>query len=144
MMKIAVLIPCFNEELTIGKVVRDFRAALPEAAIHVFDNNSTDRTNQEALDAGAVVHFVVRRGKGNVVRAMFREIDADVAVMVRRCRHVPSRWRPYADCAGPVRTGKAMVVGTRLVTHEPEASGRCMSSATSLCCGRATWLSGRT
>ncbi len=118
MMKIAVLIPCFNEELTIGKVVRDFRAALPEAAIHVFDNNSTDRTNQEALDAGAVVHFVVRRGKGNVVRAMFREIDADVAVMVDGDDTYPADG--VRTLIAPVLFKRAaMVVGTRLVTHQP-------------------------
>jgi glycosyltransferase involved in cell wall biosynthesis len=76
---IAVLIPCLNEQLTIGKVVGDFRVALSPAAIHVLDNRSTDRTGERAGKAGAVVHAVPRPGKGHVVRAMFREIDAEVA-----------------------------------------------------------------
>jgi glycosyltransferase involved in cell wall biosynthesis len=79
---IAIMIPCLNEESTIGKVVRDFRAAMPEATIHVFDNRSSDRTVERAREAGAVVHHVPRPGKGNVVRAMFRDIDADIGVMV--------------------------------------------------------------
>lgn len=119
-MKIAVLIPCFNEELTVGKVVRDFRAALPEATIHVFDNSSTDRTNQEALEAGATVHFVPQRGKGNVVRVMFREVDADVAVMVDGDDTYPAD-RVRTLMAPVLFKRAAMVVGTRLVGHDAES-----------------------
>ena len=80
--KIAVLIPCYNEEKTIGKVVTDYKIALPEAKIYVYDNNSTDRTVEIAKEAGAVVRYEFQQGKGNVVRRMFREIDAECYVMV--------------------------------------------------------------
>jgi glycosyltransferase involved in cell wall biosynthesis len=79
---IAVLVPCLNEERTIGKVVRDFKVALPSADIYVYDNASTDSTAAEALRSGAVVRTESRRGKGNVVRSMFRDIEADIYVMV--------------------------------------------------------------
>ncbi|MEW6428449.1 MAG: glycosyltransferase family 2 protein [Thermodesulfobacteriota bacterium] len=79
--RIAVLLPCYNEEAAIGRVVADFRAALPEAAIHVYDNNSTDRTVAEAEKAGAIVGRERRQGKGNVVRRMFADVDADVFVL---------------------------------------------------------------
>lgn len=81
-MKTAVLIPCYNEAKTIGKVVRDFRAALPEAAIYVYDNNSKDNTDAIAKEAGAIVRYERRQGKGNVIRTMFREIDADAYLMI--------------------------------------------------------------
>jgi glycosyltransferase involved in cell wall biosynthesis len=80
--EIAVLIPCFNEELTVGKTVAAFREALPLATIYVYDNNSTDRTTDVAPTAGAVVRNEPRQGKGNVVRRMFADIDADVFVLV--------------------------------------------------------------
>ena len=80
--KIAVLIPCYNEEKTIGKVVREARAALPEAVIYVYNNNSKDRTAEIAAEAGAVVRNEYMQGKGNVIRRMFREIDAECYVMV--------------------------------------------------------------
>lgn len=80
--RIAVMIPCMNEELTIAGVVADFQRSLPEATIHVYDNNSTDRTAEVAEKAGAVVGREPRPGKGNVVRRMFAEIDADIYVMV--------------------------------------------------------------
>src|SRR5579872_4487072 len=79
---IAVLIPCHNEEATIGQVVRDFRAALPGTLIFVYDNNSADRTAQEAAAAGAIVRGEPLQGKGNVVRRMFADIEADVFVLV--------------------------------------------------------------
>ena len=82
MMKTAVLIPCYNEAKTIGKVVRDFRAALPEAEIYVYDNNSKDGTDAIAKEAGATVRYERRQGKGNVIRTMFREIDADAYLMI--------------------------------------------------------------
>ena len=80
--RLAVLIPCFNEEAAIGKVVADFSAALPEATIYVYDNNSTDRTVEFARTAGAVVRRELHQGKGNVVRRMFADVDADVYVLV--------------------------------------------------------------
>lgn len=80
--RIAVLIPCYNEEIAIGAVVRDFRIALPGAAIFVFDNNSSDRTIETARAAGAIVRRVPLQGKGNVVRRMFSDVDADAYVLV--------------------------------------------------------------
>jgi glycosyltransferase involved in cell wall biosynthesis len=80
--RVAVLIPCYNEELTVGKVVRDFRNELPAADIYVFDNNSTDQTVEIARKAGARVTFERRQGKGYVVQRMFEEVEADVYVMV--------------------------------------------------------------
>ena len=80
-MKIAVLLPCYNEEGAIAKTVADFRAALPDAAIYVYDNNSTDRTAEVARAAGAIVRTETMQGKGNVVRRQFADIDADVYVM---------------------------------------------------------------
>ena len=81
-MKIAVLIPCYNESKTIAKVVADYRAALPEADIYVYDNNSTDHTDEIARQAGAIVRYEYRQGKGNVIRTMFREIEADCYLMI--------------------------------------------------------------
>ncbi|MCB5956216.1 glycosyltransferase family 2 protein [Enterococcus sp. CWB-B31] len=81
-MKVAVLIPCYNEELTIKKVIEDFRKELPDADIYVYDNNSTDNTNQIAREAGAIVRKEPRQGKGHVVRQMFFEIEADYYLMV--------------------------------------------------------------
>src|SRR5262249_22185714 len=73
---------CYNEALTIGTVVRDFRAALPHATVHVYDNNSKDGTADEALRAGAMVRREIRQGKGNVVRRMFADVDAEIYVLV--------------------------------------------------------------
>lgn len=80
--KIAVLIPCYNEEQTIGKVVRDAYAALPEATVYVYDNNSKDRTVECAKEAGAVIRYEYKQGKGNVIRRMFREIEAECYLMI--------------------------------------------------------------
>jgi glycosyltransferase involved in cell wall biosynthesis len=80
--RIAVLIPCYNEELTIPKVVRDFRRALPEAVVYVYDNNSRDRTCDVARTAGAVIGFENMQGKGNVIRRMFADVEADIYVIV--------------------------------------------------------------
>jgi glycosyltransferase involved in cell wall biosynthesis len=80
--RLAVLVPCFNEEAAIAKVVADFRSALPEAAIYVYDNNSTDRTAEVARAAGALVRREAHQGKGNVVRRMFADVDADIYVLV--------------------------------------------------------------
>jgi glycosyltransferase involved in cell wall biosynthesis len=114
--RIAVAIPCYDEAITIAKVVADFRAALPGASIHVFDNNSADGTGEVARRAGAQVHFVAGRGKGEVVRAMFRELDHDIIVMVDGDDTYP------ADCVhkllAPVIERRAeMSVGTRLQDH---------------------------
>ncbi len=112
-MRVAVLLPCFNEEPTIGKVVRDFRAALPEAAIYVYDNNSMDGTAQVAAAAGAIVRREPVQGKGNVIRRMFREVEADAYIMADGDDTYP------ADQAGallrPVlEEGADMVIGDRL------------------------------
>jgi len=81
-MRVAVLVPCYNEEAAIAKVVADFRATLPQATIYVYDNNSRDRTVERAMAAGAVVRTERRQGKGNVVRRMFADIEADIYVLV--------------------------------------------------------------
>ena len=80
--KIAVLIPCYNESQTIAKVIADFNQVLPEAEIYVYDNNSTDGTDKIARESGAIVRYEYQQGKGNVVRRMFREIDADCYLLV--------------------------------------------------------------
>ena len=80
--RVAVLVPCYNEDAAIAKVVRDFRAALPGAVIYVYDNNSSDQTSARAREAGAVVRLEERQGKGNVVRRMFADIEADIYVLV--------------------------------------------------------------
>lgn len=111
--KIAVLIPCYNESKTIGKVVSDFKAALPEAVIYVYDNNSTDGTDKIAREAGAVVRYEYMQGKGNVIRRMFRDIDAECYIMTDGDDTYP------AECA-PEMVRKVlernvdMVVGDRL------------------------------
>src|SRR4051812_25057757 len=80
--RVAILIPCFNEEVAVTTVVNDFCKALPAARIYVYDNNSTDRTCEVALQAGAIVRSEPRQGKGHVVRRMFGDVDADVYVLV--------------------------------------------------------------
>src|ERR1700752_3422735 len=80
--RVAVLVPCFNEEAAIAQVVADFRAALPRATVYVYDNNSTDRTVEVARATGAVVRGETHQGKGNVVRRMFADVDADIYVLV--------------------------------------------------------------
>ena len=110
---IAVLIPCFNEALTIKKVVSDFASVLPEADIYVYDNNSSDRTADIAKEAGAIVIHEYRQGKGNVIRSMFRDIEADCYVMVDGDDTYPAEFaREMADL---VLEKKAdMVIGDRL------------------------------
>ena len=92
--RIAVLIPCYNEAAAIGMVVADFKAALPDATVYVYDNNSTDGTAQVAADAGAVVRHEPKQGKGNVVRRMFREIDADCFLMADGDGTYPAKAAP--------------------------------------------------
>ena len=81
-MKTAILIPCYNESMTIKKAINDFQKVLPDADIYVYDNNSTDGTDEIAKEEGAIVRYEYRQGKGNVVRSMFRDIDADCYIMV--------------------------------------------------------------
>ncbi len=110
---VAVLIPCYNEELTIGKVVDDFRRVLPEAVIWVYDNNSTDRTAEIARAHGALVRHEPRQGKGNVVRQMHRDIDATYYIMVDGDDTYPAEHAP--DLLAPLISGEAdHVVGDRL------------------------------
>ncbi len=80
--RIAVLVPCMNEEITIGSVVKDFKKSLPDCTVYVYDNNSTDRTAEVAEKAGALIGYERRAGKGNVVRRMFTDVDADIYIMV--------------------------------------------------------------
>lgn len=112
-MKIAVLIPCYNEELTVAKVVQDFKKALPEADIFVYDNNSSDRTIEIAQKAGAIVRREGRQGKGNVVRTMFREIEADVYVLVDGDDTYPAE-EVHGLIEHVVRNEADMVIGDRL------------------------------
>ena len=111
--KIAVLIPCYNEGQTIAKVVKDYREALPEATIYVYDNNSSDHTDEIAREAGAVVRYEYQQGKGNVIRSMFRDIDAECYVMTDGDDTYPAEdARKLAD---QILQGKAdMVIGDRL------------------------------
>ncbi len=115
MKKIAVLIPCYNEEKTIAAVVSDFRRLLPNADVYVYDNNSTDKTADEARQAGAIVRFERKQGKGNVIRTMFREIDADYYLMVDGDGTYPADM--VLELIKPVMTNEAdMVIGSRLHT----------------------------
>ncbi|GAB2496061.1 glycosyltransferase family 2 protein [Pseudoxanthomonas sangjuensis] len=141
-MRIAVLIPCHNEALTVAKVVADFRRALPQAEIWVFDNASTDGTGELAAQAGAHVRRVAARGKGNVVRAMFRDVDADVFVMVDGDDTYP------ADAVGrlvdDVVGGRAdMTVGTRLESHGDGSFRRFHGFGNRLVRSCVGWLFGR-
>lgn len=111
-MKTAVIIPCYNEELTIGKVVSDFHKVLPEAEIYVYDNNSTDNTYKVAERAGATVRKEPRQGKGNVIRQMLRDIDADCYLMVDGDDTYPAEYASMLCKA--VENGYDMVIGDRL------------------------------
>lgn len=107
--EVAILIPCYNEALTIAKVVDDFRAALPQAKIYVYDNNSTDETARIAAEHGAVVRFEPRQGKGNVFRQMVREIDADYYVLVDGDDTYPAE--SAKDLLAPLVADRADMVG---------------------------------
>ncbi len=112
-MKTAVLIPCYNEAKSIRAVVEDFKKHLPEADIYVYDNNSTDGTDDIARSAGAIVRYETRQGKGNVIRTMFREVDADCYIMADGDNTYPASFAP--ELMRYVQQGKAdMVIGDRL------------------------------
>jgi glycosyltransferase involved in cell wall biosynthesis len=140
-MRVAILIPCYNEEKAIGAVVRKFRAAVPEAAVYVYDNNSQDRTVAEAKAAGAIVRSQPLQGKGNVVRRMFADVEADVYVMTDgdETYHAPS---------APSMIGKLveenldMVVGSRLRTGHQGAFRPGHHLGNRLLTGTVAWLFG--
>ena len=112
---IAILIPCYNESLTIKKVIEDWKKALPEASIYVYDNNSTDGTAEIAKEAGAIVRYEYLQGKGNVVRRMFREIEADCYIMIDGDDTYPAKHGK--EMVDLILNKKAdMVVGDRLST----------------------------
>ena len=109
--KIAVLIPCYNEEQTIAKVVKDYKKAFPTADIYVYDNNSTDYTQRNAIEAGAIVRICKAQGKGNVIRQMFREIEADCYIMTDGDDTYP----PVPEMFSQIVDNKVdMVIGDRL------------------------------
>ena len=111
--KIAVLIPCYNESATIEKVVKDYKKALPDADIYVYDNNSKDHTDEIAKKAGAIVKYEYRQGKGNVIRSMFRDIDADCYLMIDGDDTYPAE--NAKEMCDLVLSGRAdMVIGDRL------------------------------
>ena len=113
MSKIAVLIPCYNEELTVEKVIKDFRRELPDADIYVYDNNSKDKTADIAVKNGAILRHEYKQGKGNVVRSMFYDIDADLYIMVDGDDTYPAEF--VHELIKPVEEGKAdMCIGDRL------------------------------
>lgn len=111
--KVAVLIPCYNEELTIGKVVQDFKKYLPGAVIYVYDNNSTDKTAEIARESGAVVRYERKQGKGNVMRSMFRDIDAECYILVDGDDTYPEESAPELVSA-VIDKGGDLVIGDRL------------------------------
>jgi glycosyltransferase involved in cell wall biosynthesis len=121
--RIAVILPCYNEEAAIAETVRGFRAALPQATVYVFDNNSGDRTMACAREAGAVVRSETRQGKGHVVRRMFADVDADIYVLA-------DGDGTYESADAPALVARLrgeqldMVVGSRLTTYEGEAFRR--------------------
>ena len=111
--KIAVLIPCYNESKTIEKVVKDYKKALPDADIYVYDNNSKDHTDEIAKKAGAIVRYEYKQGKGNVIRAMFRDIDADCYLMIDGDDTYPAE--SAKKMCDYILNGEAdMVIGDRL------------------------------
>lgn len=138
--RVAVLIPCYNEAPSIGAVVADFKRVLPEATVYVYDNNSTDDTARIAFEAGAVVRKESRQGKGNVVRRMFREIDADAYIMVDGDGTYPAE--AALSLLQPVMDGDAdMVIGDRLsTTYFSENKRPLHNSGNKLVRGLINWL----
>lgn len=138
--RIAVLLPCYNEALTIGKVVEDFKIALPDAAIYVYDNNSSDGSGEIAAKLGAIVRRVPQQGKGHVVRRMFQEVEADVYVMVDSDDTYPAD--EVHKLVEPVASGEAdMVIGDRLSsTYMTENKRPGHNFGNILVCGLIRWL----
>ena len=122
-MKTAIIIPCYNESATIEKVVTDFKKYMPHADVYVYDNNSTDGTDRIAKDAGAIVKYEYKQGKGNVVKSMFRDIQADCYIMVDGDDTYPAEAAPEFEEL--VLSGKAdMVIGDRLSSTYFEENDR--------------------
>ena len=120
-LKVSVIIPCYNEEAVISEVVESFKYLLPSAEIHVFDNNSTDNTYAFAEKAGAIVHKVFKRGKGNVVRAMFRDVDAEYYILIDGDGTYPiPRAVEMLDLAR--ESSADMVIGTRMNAYHQSQS----------------------
>ena len=120
-MEIAVLIPCYNEELTVGRVIQDFKRELPDAKVYVYDNNSKDKTSEVALKHGAIVRKEIRQGKGNAVRSMFMEIEADYYIMVDGDDTYPAEF-VHELLKSLINNEADMVIGDRLSngTYESE------------------------
>ena len=122
-MKTAVIIPCYNESATIEKVVKDFKRCMPHANVYVYDNNSTDGTDEIARNAGAIVRYEYKQGKGNVVRSMFRDIKADCYIMVDGDDTYPAE--AATEFEKLVLSGEAdMVIGDRLSSTYFEENDR--------------------
>lgn len=122
-MKTAILIPCYNESATIEKVVNDFKREMPHADIYVYDNNSTDGTDKIARDNGAIVRYEYKQGKGNVVRSMFRDIDADCYIMVDGDDTYPAESAPEFEKL-VLEKNVDMVIGDRLSSTYFEENDR--------------------
>ncbi len=115
--RIAIIVPCYNEELTVGAIVRDFNRYLPQAEVYIFDNNSSDATVRLAREAGATVRSVPLQGKGNVIRRMFADVDADIYIMVDGDNTYDASVAPQL-AEKLVEEGLDMVVGTRVSTEQ--------------------------
>src|SRR5712692_1942858 len=138
---LAVVIPCYQEELTIGKVVADFKRALPQAAIYVYDNNSTDATADIARKAGAVVRREKRQGKGFVVASMLEQVDADILVMVDGDDTYEAG--AVGALLDPILKGDAdMTVATRLHTYGNDSFRRFHLFGNKMVCGIINWMFG--
>ena len=139
--RVAVLLPCYNEEQTVAATVEAFRSALPSAEIYVYDNNSSDRTSEVAREAGAIVCTERRRGKGNVVRRMFADVDADIYVMADgdNTYHAPSV-KPLIEKLVEERLD--MVVGSRAPTDDPRAYRQGHRLGNRMLTGFVAWIFG--
>lgn len=141
--QIAILIPCYNEALTIGKVIDDFARELPESTIYVYDNNSSDDTASIAKQHGAIVRKESRQGKGNVVKQMFREIEAHCYIMVDGDNTYPAE--SVHKILDPIRDGQAdMVIGDRLsnLSYHKENKRKFHNFGNHLVCKLLKWLYG--
>lgn len=135
--RLAVLVPCYNEEATVAKVVEDFRAALPNADIYVYDNNSKDATSAKAREAGAVVRMETRQGKGNVVRRMFADIEADVYILVDGddtydAAVVPALVKQLIDDGLDIVSGKRIATGAAAYRRGHVLGNKLLTGLTSL------------